>query len=71
MWHRIHIYLAESHKLEVPACFRCNVMKSNMPHAAWIRIAEIVKIVRKEGLFGDWKGAGHGNHIENKQKPRN
>lgn len=38
----------------LPACFRCNTLKGDMPHAAWLRLVPTIKDIVEEGLFGDW-----------------
>lgn len=43
----------------VPACERCNLMRRNMPIAAWLHIAPAVRSARELGLFGEWTGSIH------------
>lgn len=38
----------------VPACYRCNIIRRDMPHVAWIALAPAIKAVADQGLFGDW-----------------
>ncbi len=38
----------------IPACIRCNYVRGNMPHTAWIVVARAMKRARGQGLFGDW-----------------
>jgi len=40
----------------VPACIRCNYVRSNMPHAAWLVVAKGMRAAREAGLFHDWVG---------------
>lgn len=40
----------------VPACIRCNYVRGNMPHKAWVVVARAMKRARKQELFGDWTG---------------
>ena len=40
----------------VPACIRCNYFRCDMPHAAWLLIAEAMRKAKDLGLFGDWSG---------------
>lgn len=40
----------------VPACERCNRVRGDMPHKAWLIIAPAMKQAREEGLFGNWEG---------------
>lgn len=39
-----------------PCCYRCNMIRRDMPYGAWVRLAETVRIVNNEGLFGSWIG---------------
>lgn len=56
---RIDNSLGHSKANVVGACFRCNMIKSNMPYAAWLAIVPGVRKARKAGLFGSWGGLGH------------
>jgi hypothetical protein len=38
------------------SCQRCNLTRRNMPHAAWLVVAEGMRKAREKGLFGDWLG---------------
>jgi hypothetical protein len=38
----------------VAACIRCNLIRGNMPHEAWMALVPSIKAVAKSGLFGDW-----------------
>lgn len=40
----------------VCACIRCNYMKRDMPHEAWIALVSAVRAARIAGLFKDWTG---------------
>lgn len=40
----------------VPACVRCNFLRRDMPHAAWLVVAQGMRQARVQGLFGDWTG---------------
>lgn len=40
----------------LPACIRCNYLKRDMPHAAWMELVPTVKLVVQTGLFGTWTG---------------
>jgi hypothetical protein len=37
-----------------PACIRCNLLRRNMPYAAWLMLVPAVKKARKFGLFDGW-----------------
>lgn len=38
----------------VPACTRCNLMRRDMPYAAWIRLVPVIRTLHQEGVFGTW-----------------
>jgi hypothetical protein len=40
----------------VACCIRCNYARRDMPHAAWIVVAEGMRKAREAGLFGSWTG---------------
>jgi len=40
----------------VPACLRCNYVRGNMPHSAWLVVAKGMRAAREAGLFGGWTG---------------
>jgi len=40
----------------VACCIRCNLVKSDMPFAAWTLVAQSMRKARENGLFGDWIG---------------
>jgi hypothetical protein len=40
----------------VLACVRCNYLRRDMPHPAWVTIVPTLKAVRQQGLFGEWVG---------------
>jgi hypothetical protein len=41
----------------VPCCVRCNLVRGNMPHAAWKLVAKGMREASEQGLFGDWCGS--------------
>jgi hypothetical protein len=43
----------------VGACERCNIVRRDMPAAAWAVVAAGMKEARLRGLFGTWTGALH------------
>ena len=40
-------------------CERCNYVRRNMPHAAWMIVAAAMREARIKSLFGTWTGAIH------------
>lgn len=46
----------------VPCCLRCNYIKRDIPHAAWLIMAPAVKEAIEKGLFGDWDGSWKKRH---------
>lgn len=38
-----------------PACYRCNILRGDMPYAAWIFLAPAIREAHKQNLFGDWR----------------
>jgi hypothetical protein len=38
----------------VPCCSRCNVVRKNMPHEAWLVVAPGMRAAFQQGLFGNW-----------------
>lgn len=40
----------------VPACIRCNYVRGNMPHKAWVEVSKGMTAAREKGLFGEWQG---------------
>lgn len=42
----------------VAACARCNYLRRDMPHEAWMMIVPSVRAVREAGAFGSWDGFG-------------
>jgi hypothetical protein len=42
----------------VAACYRCNMIRGNMPYEAWLNIAASVKDTFEKGLFKNWNGFG-------------
>jgi len=48
----------------VSCCFRCNYIRRNMPHTAWLLVSAAVKQAHLQGLFQGWmtrKDWGGGN----------
>jgi hypothetical protein len=45
-----------SNKNTVGCCVRCNTIKGNMPHVAWLQLVPTIRKIREAGLFGSWKG---------------
>jgi len=37
-----------------PSCTRCNLVRGDMPYAAWLLVAQGMRLARDQGLFGDW-----------------
>jgi hypothetical protein len=46
----------------VSCCVRCNMIKRDMPEAAWAIVADGVRKAEKAGLFGEWSP---GNFLRN------
>lgn len=40
----------------VSACIRCNYVRGNMPHSAWILVAQGMKVAREQNAFDGWTG---------------
>jgi hypothetical protein len=40
----------------VPCCIRCNLLKGDMPEAAWFMLVPNLKVIRESGAFGSWIG---------------
>lgn len=40
-----------------PACYRCNILKQDMPDDAWLSIVPAVRGAHEAGLFADWRGS--------------
>ncbi len=38
----------------VPACYRCNHTRGNMPHEAWLYLTDGMRRARLAGSFGTW-----------------
>lgn len=38
----------------IPCCVRCNYVRRDMPHQAWMTIADSMRKARELGLFGNW-----------------
>lgn len=41
------------------ACYRCNVLRRDMPYEAWMHIVPTIREARIKGLFGSWTGGIH------------
>jgi len=41
----------------VESCVRCNYIRRDMPHKAWLFMIEGVRAARVSGAFGDWYGS--------------
>jgi hypothetical protein len=46
--------LGHTQKNCIPCCFRCNLIRRDMPYQAWIQLAVVVRKLRENGDFGDW-----------------
>lgn len=42
----------------VPACYRCNMIRGNMPYEAWLNVVPAIRDTKEKGLFGLWVGFG-------------
>lgn len=42
----------------VAACMRCNYLRRDMPHDAWMMLVPAVRMAREIGAFGEWDGFG-------------
>ncbi len=42
----------------VSCCYRCNIIRGNMPHEAWVSIVPAVKTAFQIGLFDSWNNIG-------------
>lgn len=38
----------------VAACIRCNYLRRDMPHKAWVMLVPSVRAAREAGVFGEW-----------------
>lgn len=38
----------------VPACYRCNLIRRDMPYEAWLMLVDALRAARLQGLFGEW-----------------
>ena len=38
----------------VPSCIRCNYIRRNMPHSAWLRLTPTIRALTEEGAFDGW-----------------
>ena len=56
---RRHNHLGHTLDNVQPACIRCNMIRGNMPYAAWEAIVPSIKATFEAGLFEDWTGAIH------------
>ena len=43
----------------VPACLRCNLLRRDMPYAAWLILVPKVRQAREQGAFGAWIPGPH------------
>lgn len=39
----------------VPACYRCNLTRGDMPYEAWVYLIDGMRLAREAGAFGNWK----------------
>lgn len=37
-----------------PCCRRCNLLRRDMPYAAWVELVPMVRSITQRGLFGSW-----------------
>jgi hypothetical protein len=51
----------------VPACVRCNLLRRDMPYAAWLLLAPAVRQVREQGVFGTWIPGPHNASMHARQ----
>lgn len=42
-----------------PSCLRCNLVKADMPVAAWRMLVPVMREARIQGAFGGWVGRNH------------
>lgn len=42
----------------VPACYRCNMIRGNMPYEAWLNMVPALKDTIEKGLLDGWLGFG-------------
>lgn len=42
----------------VAACMRCNYLRRDMPHEAWMMLVPAIRSAREVGAFGEWDGFG-------------
>ena len=54
----------------VAACYRCNMIRGNMPYKAWLNIAPAIRDTVEKGLFDDWLGFGPWAVMQNGGKRR-
>jgi len=43
----------------VASCLSCNLIRSNMPHAAWLLVAKALREARSRGLLAGWSCRNH------------
>ena len=43
----------------VSSCVRCNMVRRDMPHRAWLTVAKGMREAREANLFGEWTGSIH------------
>lgn len=42
----------------IPACWRCNYIRRDMPIDAWLLLTPMIRQIHEWGLFGDWRAGG-------------
>lgn len=47
----------------IPACLRCNYIRRDMPHEAWMALVAAIRKAREAGLFGTWASGPRRNVI--------
>ncbi len=52
---RIDNSLGHTQANVVPSCYRCNMIRRDMPYEAWIMFKDTLKQVREAGLFASWQ----------------
>lgn len=65
---RIDNTLGHTKSNVVPACIRCNYTRKDMPHAAWLIVAEGMRKAREAGEFGVWTGQARRSDAANKRR---
>lgn len=64
---RINNSVGHTFENSAPCCIRCNMLKRDMPAAAWAYLAPYVKKARELGLFGEWVGHTLGIEIRGRR----